>query len=275
LTTVIDVPNDVDELRQRALAHRWYHTIELAPGLVTPGWFDTRSVPETIGLPLTFEGLRCLDVGTFDGYWAFEMERRGAAEVVAIDVLDPRAWDWPHGSDERVVEEMATMKAGGAGFELAAAALSSKVQRLDLSVYDLDPAQVGHFDFAYVGSLLLHLRDPVGALERIRAVANDHVLVVDAIDHELTMVLRRRPVATFDGVGRPWWWKPNVAGLEAMVRSSGMRLTRPSVRFWMPAGAGQPKAPIPWRALRTRQGRLARVNARRGDPHAAVHAAVA
>ena len=36
-------------------------------------------------LPESLAGVRALDIGTFDGFWAFEMERRGA-EVVAIDI---------------------------------------------------------------------------------------------------------------------------------------------------------------------------------------------
>ena len=32
-------------------------------------------------------GMRALEVGTWDGFWAFEMERRGA-EVVALDLDD-------------------------------------------------------------------------------------------------------------------------------------------------------------------------------------------
>src|SRR5690606_33254437 len=38
-------------LRDRLAQTSWYHSIELAPGLVTPGWFDTRAVPERIGFP--------------------------------------------------------------------------------------------------------------------------------------------------------------------------------------------------------------------------------
>ncbi len=56
----------------------WYHTQELAPGLVTPGMFDLRPYVERYGLPASMEGMRVLDVGTFEGFWAFEMERRGA-----------------------------------------------------------------------------------------------------------------------------------------------------------------------------------------------------
>ena len=78
------------ELREQVEGRQWYHTLELAPGVRTPGWFDLRETAAAL-LPASLAGRRCLDVGTFDGFWAFEMERRGAAEVIAIDILDPRA----------------------------------------------------------------------------------------------------------------------------------------------------------------------------------------
>src|SRR5205807_1718583 len=105
-----------DDLRRRVAELDWYHTIELAPGVETPGWFDLRDVIAEVPLPTSLAGARVLDVGTFDGFWAFEMERRGAAEVVAIDVLDPAGWDWPAGSDDAVVREIGKRKAQGAGF---------------------------------------------------------------------------------------------------------------------------------------------------------------
>src|SRR3954469_15020041 len=72
----------------------WYHTMELAPGVVTPGWFDLRGILDRMPWP-DVTGRRCLDVGTYDGQLAFELERRGAAEVVAIDLSDHAEWDWP------------------------------------------------------------------------------------------------------------------------------------------------------------------------------------
>ena len=262
------------DLRARVDAHRWYHTIELTPDVTTPGWFDTRPAVDAVRLPARLDGRRCLDVGTFDGFWAFEMERRGADEVVAIDILDPRQWDWPHGSDEAIVREMATMKARGEGFDLASEVLRSSVQRLELSVYDLDPAVVGTFDFVYLGSLLLHLRDPVRALERIRGVATGDVLVVDAIDPELARLFPRRPVAQLDGLGRPWWWRPNPAGLARMAVAAGFVVLDGPRRFYMQPGAGQQLARPPLPALRSKEGRLAWITARRGDPHAAVRVTV-
>src|SRR5581483_5072544 len=131
------------DLVERVNALHWYHTIELAPGVLTPGWFDTRPTVAKVPLPSSLAGHRCLVVGTWDGFWAFEMERRGAASVTAIDIEDPDRWDWPPhmltDADEHGDRAMvAALKAGGASFALAREALGSSVERLDLSVYELD-----------------------------------------------------------------------------------------------------------------------------------------
>src|SRR5213076_2993924 len=82
-------------LRERVASNPlWYHTLELAPGVVTPGWFDLRPVADRMPWP-DVAGRRCLDVGTYDGFLAFELERRGAAEVVATDISAHEDWDWP------------------------------------------------------------------------------------------------------------------------------------------------------------------------------------
>lgn len=258
------------DLAAQIAEHDWYHTLELAPGILTPGWFDTRRVLDTVPLPQSLAGKRCLDVGSFDGFWAFEMERRGAAEVLAIDLIDPQTWDWPVTSSAVTITAIAKRKLQGQGFTLARDMLGSRVERRELSVYDLDPADVGTFDFVYVGSLLLHLRDPVRALERVRAVCSGRALMVDAIDLEMTLRHPRRPVATLDGIGRPWWWLPNLACLEQMVRAAGMRPVEPAKRFFMVYGEGHHAQRPPLRSLLGRHGRERAVHARWGDPHAAI-----
>jgi tRNA (mo5U34)-methyltransferase len=257
-------------MSSEALQREWYHTIELAPGVTTPGWFDTRSAASKLPFP-PLVGMRCLDVATADGFWAFEMERRGAAEVLAIDVLDPHAWDWPAEPDEATVEALGRRKGEGRGFDIAHRALGSAVRFEERSVYELDPAQVGEFDFVYLGSLLLHLRDPVRALERVRAVCRGRLLLVENIDLVLTL-FARRPLASFDGHGRPWWWRPNVAGLVRMLRAARFEPERPPVRFYMPPGAGHPprRRALRPHALRTADGRHIALTALRGDPHAAI-----
>ena len=254
-----------------ALEREWYHTIELAPGVLTPGWFDTRRIAPTLPWPGSLNGKRCLDVATFDGFWAFEMERRGAAEVHAIDVLDPRSWDWPVAATDDTVAAIAARKEEGRGFDVAHRALGSRAMFRELSVYDLDPADVGEFDFVYVGSLLIHLRDPVRALERVRTICRGQLLIADNIDVSLTLLHPRRAVASFDGDGRPWWWKVNAAGLARMVRSAGFEIERPPMRFYMPPGAGHPTGrSLRPEHLRSAEGRHVALTALKGDPHAAI-----
>jgi tRNA (mo5U34)-methyltransferase len=260
---------DRERLSALVADRQWYHTIELAPGVVTPGWFDTRKLPDRLPFPASMAGMRCLDVGTFDGFWAFEMERRGAAQVMAIDILNPYAWDWPFGSDAATLEELDRRKRSGSGFEVVAQALNSAVSRRELSIYDLDPDEVGQFDFVYLGSLLLHLRDPIGALSRVRTVARGRLLAVDAVDVRLSRMFPRSPVANLDGRGRPWWWRPNQAALVRMLEAAGFALQAAPQRIRVPAGAGHARR-LGIRALRDRTGRELAFAARFGAPHCAL-----
>jgi len=260
------------ELRAEVAKLDWYHTLELAPGVVTPGWFDHRSILHQIPLPDSLAGMRCLDVGTFNGHWAFELERRGAAEVVAVDVLDPARWDWPLGSDPSAIAEISKRMEDGNGFELAKAALSSSVTRHDCSVYDLKPEQFGVFDLVYVGSLLVHLRDPVRALEAVRSVCGGSVVLVDGIDLPLTLKASRTPAFRFDGAGRPWWFTANLVGLARIVESAGFELTAEPRRLYVPPGAGWNPSRRAVGGLFSRTGREALIGAWKGDPHGVVTA---
>ena len=46
----------------------WWHTIAVAPGVVTPGAWDIRHLADEIPWPASLSGARCLDVGTADGF---------------------------------------------------------------------------------------------------------------------------------------------------------------------------------------------------------------
>src|SRR3954470_14548189 len=148
----------------------WYHTIELAPGVVTPGHVDLRGLPAAV-LPASLAGARALDVGTFEGFWAFELERRGA-DVVALDVPALNEAEWPPANRERLEAAARDMDPQlGRGFAIAADALGSKVRRVERNVYDLDADAIGGaVDYAFLGAMLLHVRDPVRALEAVRGV---------------------------------------------------------------------------------------------------------
>lgn len=259
--------------------HDWYHTMELAPGVVTPGVVDVRPIVSRVPIPASLRGMRCLDLGTWDGFWAFEMERRGAAEVHAVDVPDPYKWDWPRRarireSYEGGKENLELIKRNGNGFPIARDALGSSVQRHELTVYELDPGRVGTFDFVFVGSILLHLRDPVGALERVRTVARGDVVFNEAIEYTLTKLRPRTPTARLDADDRAWWWQPNLAALHSMIEQAGFEILERGEPYFVPFGPHYQKPAMTWREivgeLRTAQGWERLVLYRRGIAHAAV-----
>lgn len=221
---------DTAEARQRVAEHEnWYHTMEVARGVVTPGLYDLRPVVDKLPWP-DVRGKRCLDVGTFDGFFAFEMERRGAAEVVAVDVEDQQLWDWP--AVARPTDMTDKAEPMESGFRIAADLLGSQVTYQPTSIYDLDPARIGTFDVVVCGGILQHLRDPVRALEAVRSVCSGWFLSFEHIDLWLTVLFRRRPVARLNGAG-PWcdWWSSNAASHVRMLHSAGFETEQVSKPF--------------------------------------------
>jgi len=231
-------------LRAEIASTLWYHTMELAPGVTTPGWFDLRPVVDKLPWP-DVRGKRCLDVGTYDGFLAFEMERRGAAEVVAIDLDDHREWDWPARLRSTGPEGLAQLAGPekGLGFRIAANALGSRVERLGVSAYGLAEAGLGRFDVVVCGSLLLHLRDPVEALEAMRSVCAGEFLSSECIDLRLTLLHPKLPFARLDGTSELCqWWLPNAAAHRRMVEAAGFDVVRVGPLYADPFGAGHPSA---------------------------------
>jgi tRNA (mo5U34)-methyltransferase len=218
-------------------------------------------------MPETLAGKRCLDVGTHDGFWAFEMERRGAAEVVAIDLEDPERYDWPQPAPRLSEQTRAHLAARRSAFRLAHEALHSRVERRDTSVYELDPSDTGTFDFAFIGTLLLHLRDPIGALASIARVLRGPLLVNDAVVVGLSVLRPRRPAVVLMGEpGIPIWWTPNAAGLRRYVEAGGYRVVSSSRPYLVPNGAGA--RPMPLRDGRRLGSRpVGRLMQRRGMFH--------
>lgn len=230
------------------LRERWFHTIDLPDGSSTPGVFDLRAACARLDWP-AIEGRRCLDVGTNDGFWAFEMERRGAAEVVAIDVDDPRQLDVPREALERDFEMFRASAANRKRhFEHAAAALSSRVRRLACSVYDLDPATYGKFDVVFCGTLLIHLREPIRALERIATVCRGQMLLVECVDARLDFWSPTGPRERAKPTPLQWS-RANTARLLEMLRLAGFEPLSTSRPFQTPGGPGMVASrarPLAW-----------------------------
>ena len=197
------------DLRSRVAAIRWYHSIDLGNGVVTPGVDDTPQRLARVALPASFNGQSVLDIGAWDGFFSFEAERRGAARVLAADYYSWHGLGWSTGD-------------GKAGFRLAREALQSKVEDVDLDVMQIDAQQIGTFDVVFFLGVLYHLKDPLGALERIAAVTSSLLILETVVD----MVGISRPAAAFypgtELNGDPTnWWAPNHAGVAALLTAAG------------------------------------------------------
>src|SRR5688572_24185908 len=135
--------------------------------------FDLRGVVERYEIPDDLSGLRVLEIGTFEGFWAFELEGRGA-EVTALDIDWLQDLDWPPRLRPPENERR------GEGFELVRAARGSRVKRVGTSVYHATPESLGGtFDIVFCGSVLIHLRDPMLALERMAALCHGRLILAE------------------------------------------------------------------------------------------------
>src|SRR5262249_48071200 len=134
------------QLRQAVAALRWYQTIDLGHGVVTPGLSRSATILGRLRLPASLAGQTVLDIVAADGFFAFEGGRRGAAGVVAAVSVH-----WAEGS-----------WAGKAPFALARRALGSRVEDHVIDVMDLPPEAVdGPFDLVLFLGVLYHLRHPM------------------------------------------------------------------------------------------------------------------
>ncbi len=201
----------------------WHQRFELAPGVWTPGTSPVAWLCEMAQLPPDLSGLTALDVGTTNAGTAFELERRGAARVVALDIYDP---DW---FGVRALSEL----------------LNSKVEYVQGSVYELSWRFAERFDIVIFWGVLYHLRHPLMALDNLRAVAGGRVSLETAIcDFELPTDQRGRALTRFyrgDELGGDAsnWFAPTVAALTDWCGSSGFEVGR--VDAW--------QQPAPTRAM--------------------------
>lgn len=204
----------------------WYHRIELPGGVITPGWAPISA--QSYGIPMDLSGKRVLDIGAWDGYWTFEALKRGAAEAIAIDDFSDYLGKLEN-SDRRAWENFDLCRAAF-GFD------EKRCQRVEMTVYDLDPAQIGKFDVVFFFGTLYHLRYPLLALDKIASVCKEELYVESAICDDFSpysggigkgypgrqMVMEFYPNNEY-GNNNTNWWAPTLYCLMGMMAASGFK----------------------------------------------------
>jgi tRNA (mo5U34)-methyltransferase len=231
---------DAAEIRRRVdEVPYWWHSIDVGHDIVTPGfkWGGGREVMamelDRQHLPSDLSGKSVLDIGSYDGYYAFEAERRGASQVTAID-----HFVWLNNLDNKnfsVDLALQYLKPDGlppAGhptpgkraFDAAHDLLGSNVESVvaDFMHYDLD--KLGSFDVVLYLGILYHMEEPLTALRRVHQVTRE----VAIIESEAVVVPGRDDLALAEFVpgsslnqDATNWWVPNVRALEALARAAG------------------------------------------------------
>jgi len=220
-------PLSTDELKALIASRTfWYHQLELAPGIVTPGMNNCASTLKLLTLPDNMHGMRVLDIGAAEGFFTYECERRGAAEIIAVDYSTPEH----------------------TGFTLISELLESRAQhRLD-TIYNLRPEVYGQFDVVLFLGILYHLPDPTLALHIVRRLCKPGALmfleshVIDDLlmtsegqpinfSSEVKAQLNKIPLMQYyseDILNRgdaTNFWGPNMTALRQMLLDAEFKVT--------------------------------------------------
>jgi tRNA (mo5U34)-methyltransferase len=191
---------DAEEARRLVAARPWwYHRFEIYPGVITPGVYDPSGILGKLDLPQDLTGVRILELGTADGYFAKALSDRGA-DVTAVDYDDKDFFGF--GTMERL---------SGRTFKYI------KANVLSLGELGLAP-----FDIVLCLGVLYHLPDMMRALFTIRGLVKNLLILETLVsrEHEDEPRARYLPAASLNG-DLTNFWAPNVSCCRHMLTDCG------------------------------------------------------
>jgi SAM-dependent methyltransferase len=190
----------------------FYQTICL-PGIgVIDGAWDHRERTDAYLGHIDFRRKRVLDVGPANGFFSFEMERRGA-EVVAIDLGKEADWDAVPHPDIDVAFLRGALRDNVQlvenAFWFAHKRLNSSVRLIYGSVYDT-PNLINRVDVALMSNVLQHFRDPFRAIEQVAKVVGETIIITESLwlddqDFVSSPSMRLLPNSAILEVNHSWW----------------------------------------------------------------------
>jgi SAM-dependent methyltransferase len=203
----------------------WYHTSELPDGTVLPGAWDLRGSESAYLGSVDVAGKRVLELGPATGYLTFYMERQ-RADVVAFDVGFDVSIDLlpVRGSENPVMKESVmtgTVDRNHDAWWYLHRTYGSSAKFVQGNIYDM-PADLGSFDITLVGAILLHLREPWGALRQAAMRTTDCMIVTeplqDTVSPPESNIMRFSPSAESHVSN---WWSIYPGAVVSMLERLG------------------------------------------------------
>ena len=155
---------------------------------VLPGAWDLRGHESAYLGGVDVAGKRVLELGPANGFLTFAMERLGAEVVsfeagfdVPINTLPIQGRDYP---EERLRVMQETIDRNHDGWWYLHRAVGSKAKFVQGDIYDM-PSDLGEFDICLVGAILLHLREPWGALSQAARMTKDVMIVTEPLQDDV------------------------------------------------------------------------------------------
>jgi hypothetical protein len=209
----------LDPAFQRQLADRWaevaledcyfYHCVRLPDGSFVEGPWDLLDNEHEYLGGIDFDGRRVIEFGPASGWLTVWMSQNGA-DVVALDL------GWDLACDVMPLSTIDVEKARAESVSFATQVESAwwylrrayghSAKAVYAPIYDL-PRDLGRYDVAVFGAILIHLRDPFRALEQAAALTDDTIVVVEPMN--LPMSDADKPILLWNpSHGTNWtgWW---------------------------------------------------------------------
>jgi SAM-dependent methyltransferase len=157
----------------------FYHVMEIpGHGLTSGAMWDLRGDISGYLGGVDLAGKRVLEIGPASGFVSFAMESQGA-EVVSVELPLDYAWDVVPDASLDLASWSDGVRGGidrvRNGYWFTHERVGSKAKVHYGDIYAL-PEDLGHFDYAVICALLLHVRDPLKVVEQCARLADNLVI---------------------------------------------------------------------------------------------------